>query len=358
MKTTLTLQLIPGMVTATDVYNYNHQLLFTKGTVLTDSAIAKLELYSIPYIEIEEKAVPPVPASVPVSSYAQRVQNSAEFKEFKANYTHKLSAFEASMNDLLLDNAEIDVQSLLDDVLGLFSTSQGNVSIFDMLHNMRTYDDATFSHSLNVALICHVFAKWLHMSEDNIHMATLCGLLHDIGKLLTPVEIITKPDRLSSREFDIMKRHPVDGYQILRRLKLNEHICNAALMHHEKCDSTGYPFGIAGKQIDSFAQMVTIADIYDATTSARIYRGPMCPFKVVELLESESLQKYHPQYIMTFLENITNTYILNRVRLNNGVEGDIIYINKDRYSRPVIKTGSDSYLNLMEYPSLSIEYIL
>ena len=120
-------------------------------------------------------------------------------------------------------------------------------------------------------------------------------------------------------------------------------------MHHERCDGSGYPFGIKNGKIDTFAKMVAIVDVYDAMTSARIYRGPMCPFKVVDIFESEGLQKYDTRFIMTFLENIVNTYMLNRVKLSDGREGDIVFINKQKYSRPTIKSG-DEFIDLMKEP--------
>lgn len=132
---------------------------------------------------------------------------------------------------------------------------------------------------------------------------------------------------------------------------------NAALMHHERCDGSGYPFGIRNSKIDSYAKMVAIADVYDAMTCARIYRGPLCPFKVIEVFESEGLQKYDTRFIMTFLENIVNTYMLHRVRLSDGRTGDVVFINRSSLARPTIKCG-DTFVDLSIEPKLSIEEII
>jgi HD-GYP domain-containing protein (c-di-GMP phosphodiesterase class II) len=103
--------------------------------------------------------------------------------------------------------------------------------------------------------------------------------------------------------------------------------------------------------------MVSIVDLYDAMTSARVYRGPMCPFKVIDIFESEGLQKYDAHYIMTFLENIVNTYMLNRVKLNDGRVGDVVFVNRQALARPTIKCGTE-FIDLSAEPSLSIEAII
>ena len=109
-------------------------------------------------------------------------------------------------------------------------------------------------------------------------------------------------------------------------------------MHHEKCDGSGYPIGLKGNQIDWCAQIVTIADIYEAMTAKRVYRGPISPFKVINMFEEDGLKKYNPKYLLTFLEHVVNSYMNCKVRLSNGEEGDIVFINKVRLSKPMVKT--------------------
>ena len=169
--------------------------------------------------------------------------------------------------------------------------------------------------------------------------------------------IIKKPAKLTDNEYTVVKKHTLEGYNILRTFDIPECIMNAALMHHERCDGSGYPFGIRNSKIDMYAKMVAIADVYDAMTSARVYRGPMCPFKVVELFESEGLQKYETHFIMTFLENIVNTYMLQRVKLSDGRIGDVVFINRSALAKPTIKSG-DEFIDLSALPDVSIEAII
>lgn len=222
---------------------------------------------------------------------------------------------------------------------------------------MRAYDDLTYAHCLNVALICNVFAGWLHFSQEDTELATLCGLFHDIGKLCIPDSIIKKPDRLTNEEYDVIKTHTIEGYKLLQNQPVNDHIKNAALMHHERCDGSGYPFGLTGNRIDKFAKIVSIADVYDAMTAARVYRGPLCPFTVIDIFEKEGLQKYESEYILCFLKNVVLTYIGQRVRLTNGQEGDVVFINPQQLSRPMIQCG-DTFVDLSKQKDIAIERLL
>lgn len=357
MKRISTKDLIPGMKIAEDVYTYNEQLILSKGLILTDKAITRLEFYSILTVKVEEELAFLSTETNEESSYSERIRSSSAFKEFKQNFDQNVDRFHALMNDVVEKSTPLDTAKLLDNTLELLHTSEGSVNVFDMLHNMRQYDDSTYAHSLNVALICNVFARWLQFSEEDINLATLCGLLHDVGKIMIPDSIIKKPARLTDNEFSVIKTHPLEGYEILKMQHINDHIKNAALMHHERCDGSGYPLGLVGTKIDKFAKIVSIADVYDAMTSARVYRGPLCPFKVIELFEAEGIQKYDTKYVLIFLECVVNTYLQNRVHLTNGIEGDIVFINKKALSKPVIKSGNN-FIDLSARPDLQIQFLI
>ena len=365
MPRILTQNLIPGMVVAEDVYTYNNQLVLLKDTELTDKTITKLEFYSILSIRVKENShiqqeaekTDAMPADE--MSYSHRIKASAEFQEFKKDFEASVDSLKDGINSLISaagDPTE-SIHGLLTNTNRLLEKTPSGLQIFDMLHNMRGYDDPTYTHCLNVSLICHVFGNWLGFPDRDIEALTLAGLLHDIGKLKIPSSILDKPAKLTDNEFNIIKTHAVEGYNILKDLDLDERIKNAALMHHERCDGSGYPLGITGDRIDPFAKIVSIADVYDAMTSARVYRGPMCPFKVISIFESEGLQKYDSEYILTFLEYIVNSYVNNRVLLSNGLEGDVVLINKMDLSHPMVHCGSH-YIDLSHEHGLYVEAIL
>lgn len=360
MRRISTSELVPGMVTAEDVYNYTNQLLIPRGTVLSDKSITKLEFYSIINIRVEDGVSQEYLRKPQFSedvSYSERIKNSPEYITFKARFEEEVPKFSKLLDSVALNKRPLNLDELLSFTLNLMKSDSGYLNVFDMLHNLRHYDDMTYVHSINVALMCNVFARWLHMTPEETKIATLCGLLHDIGKVAVPVDIIKKPGKLTESEYTIVKKHTIEGYNALRLQNAPEPIMNAALMHHERCDGTGYPFGIKNAKIDTFAKMVAIVDVYDAMTSARIYRGPMCPFKVVDIFENEGLQKYDTRFIMTFLENIVNTYMLNRVKLNDGRIGDVVFINRSSLANPTIKCGSE-FIDLSTEPDLFIEAII
>ena len=358
-----TFKLVPGMVIAKDVYSLDDQLVLPEGFLLTDHTITRLAYYTIPYVFIKDEQDLQKESPFPSSEESEHphsiyVKNSLEFKKFSVEFKSDVAKFKSMVNDVVEKNAPLDVDILLRDTMSLLDTARGNIHIFDMLHNLRHYDDLTYTHALNVALICNVLATWLKLKPEEIELATQCGLLHDIGKLKIPEEIIKKPARLTEQEYSIIKKHPLEGYKILKNCGVNPHIMNAALMHHERCDGKGYPLGLAASKIDMYAKIVSIADVYDAMTSTRVYRGPLCPFKVIEVFENEGFQKYDTKFVITFLENVVSSYLSNRVRLSDGREGTVFFINKQALSRPLLKT-EDGYIDLSKEPSsISIATIL
>lgn len=349
------------MIAAEDIFSYNNQLLIPKNTELTDTAITILGMYDIVSIRVED-----IPAEFPKDSaeiidlsmpYSERIKNSPTFQLFQKNYKDELAHFKETVVKSVEQRIRFDSDELINGILSLVGIVNTGAGIFDMLSCMKEYDDSTFAHCINVALITNVAARWLGLSEEDIHTATVAGLFHDIGKLQIPKPILSKPAKLTSDEYDLIKTHPITGFQLLQEQGAPMDICEAALMHHERCDGGGYPFHRRREEINRFAKLVAIADVYDAMTASRVYRGPLCPFIVIELFEKEGLTQYEPRYIMTFLENVVNTYIQNRCLLSNGQEGTIIYINRDKLSRPMVQCGTEC-INLAERADLKITCLL
>lgn len=347
-------ELKAGMVTAKDVID-GDQLIVSRGVALSDSSIEKLKKYNILRIDVEEESLKEfTEAAGQDVSYSERVRNSPEFSRFKDKFENATLDLEKTINDVVAKSDSLDIDNMLQPVLETVDSLESRISVFSMMQNMRDYDDATYVHCLNVSLICNIFSKWLGFTDEETKIATACGLLHDIGKLTIEKDIIQKPGRLTEDEYEIIKQHTKAGYNLLKNYHIDLHIKNAALLHHERCDGSGYPYGLVRNQIDKYAKMVAIADVYDAMTAARVYRDAVCPFKVISLFEKEGLQKYDTQYLMTFLDNIESTYIQNRVRLNDGREGEVIFIRKDQLDRPTVRCGMD-FIDLVINKELYIE---
>lgn len=168
MKRLSITQLIPGMIVAEDVYNLDHELLISKGTVLTDKLITKLDLYGI--LTILRRRCTPGSGIFPEteSSYYERIKSSPEFHLFKEDFENEVELFRENMNLVVQKNTALDVKTLLKSTLSIVSNHSGSISILDMLQNMREYDDSTYTHSLNVALICNILAGWLKFPKEDV----------------------------------------------------------------------------------------------------------------------------------------------------------------------------------------------
>lgn len=347
----LTNEAVTGMVTANDIYTRNNQLIITEGTVLNDKVIDKLRFYKIYGLNVYPEK------QKEEESYIEELRKTPEFKKFNRTYVDTVNEVAGNFNGIISGDQEIDINHLLEETDRILREGRNATHIMEMLHGIRDYDDLTYVHSMNVSLICNIFGGWLKLSKKDIRNLTLAGMLHDIGKLLIPKEILSKPDKLSSREYDIMKTHTVRGYEALKDLPIDIDIKYAALMHHERQDGSGYPNRFANKQISNFAKIVSIADVYDAMTSNRIYRKAFCPFTVVEDFEREGFIKFDSQYLVIFLERIVESYLHNVVKLSDGREGEVVLINKFALSKPMVRIGDD-FIDLSKEHNIRIQSIL
>lgn len=369
MKEYQTKDLLPGMVTAIPVRTKRGQLIINPNVELTRTLISRLEFYGIASVQITENkqvaapmetpkdpayfpAKSPVSAPSPVSdaSYSQKLKSSPEFQRFQVDFTLRSQDLKNCFDAYLSDGGTVNKEELLSKTISLVSPKQTTLDVFDMLHNMRQVNDSTYAHSLNVAIISRIIGKWLHFSNEELDTLTLAGLLHDIGKTKIPDEVLNKDGKLTDEEFQMIRNHPKYGYDILKSQPLNSHIKKAALMHHERCDGSGYPMGLTMEEIDDFALIIAIADVYDAMTAARSYRAPLCPFEVIAEFEKDGLQKYKPKYILTFLENIANAYQNNRVMLSDGTSARIVLLNHRRLSKPLVQLDDGACIDLEKSP--------
>lgn len=345
-----------GMVVASDIYTGN-QLIITKGTKLDERMITRLRFYNIFGFYVYEGK--PEEEAQKEDSYIDMLRSTVEFKKFNRSYVESINHVEQGFQNILSngDGAEIDVDAFLADTDKILREGRNGAHIFEMLHGIRDYDDMTYVHSLNVSLICSIFGTWLKLPKEEVRILTLGGLLHDIGKMLVPREILTKAEKLTNEEYDLIKQHSILGYQALKDHPIDIRVKYAALMHHERCDGSGYPNGFKSDQIEEFSKIIAIADVYDAMTSNRRYRKAICPFDVVENFERDGFLKYDPGYLMVFMERIVQSYLHNIVRLSDGREGEVVMINKLALSRPVVRIGND-FIDLSKEHKLTIDSII
>lgn len=348
MKEYFIKDLKPGMILAEPVKTQKGQVIVNTDAVLTNTMISRIDFYGIKSVMIQDAAAPQ-PSSDDGSSnasYSEKVKASAEFKRFQNDFSMRTNDLKECFDSFLSSGGTVNKQQLLNEVASLISSQNTTIEFFDMLHNMRQDNDSTYAHSLNVALISRMIGIWLKFSPAELDTLTLAGLLHDIGKTQIPDDILNKQSRLTDEEFALVRQHPQFGYDILKRQPLDTHVKQCALMHHERCDGSGYPMGLTLNEIDDYALIIAIADVYDAMTAARSYREPLCPFQVIAEFEKDGLQKYKPKYILTFLERIATTYQNNRVMLSDGRKAKIVLLNPNRLSKPLVQLEDGDYLDL------------
>ena len=351
----------PGMIISEDIYSYHGQCLAKRDTVITQQLITHLRFYHVASACVFPDSYSEELLSAQIlcgpETYSQHIKKTPEFKKFRLHYDQKVDFLKDNINGFIKNDAELNVDELLNETISLFSKNSTTISMFDMLHNMRQIDDSTYAHSINVSLISRLIGKWVDFSEKDLNILTLCGLLHDIGKAKISNRIIGKPGKLTDEEYEEVKKHPIIGYHLVHGLNIDQRVKNAVLLHHERFDGRGYPFGLKGYEIDDFSSIIAIADVYDAMTANRCYRNGLCPFEVIAMFENEGLTSFNPKYILTFLQHIANTYINNEVLLNDGSRGKIILINP-KLTRPTVQLTNGRFLNLETRPDLFVQSII
>ena len=186
------------MVTAEQILTKNGQMIVDKGVTLTRPLIMRLSFYCVLEVGIEDPDEPKDPETPHfIPAYSQKVKASKEFQTFQFDHSFVLNSLKSSMEGYVFHNQPLDTDDLLEQTVKLFNSCKTSLELFDMLHNMRAYDDSTHAHSLNVALICRRIGKWLKVDAATLDTLTLCGLLHDIGKLKIPDEILNMPGQFT-----------------------------------------------------------------------------------------------------------------------------------------------------------------
>lgn len=332
----------PGMIAAEDIYNNFGAILIHKNTILDFYSISKLEYLSIDSLKVYKEYTPKI----------------IDESDIAIIYDENFSDFKSMVKDIG-NGKSIDtvrVQNIVGELKENFTSVN---DIITSLNRIRNTDDYTYSHSLNVSLLSSLIAKWLGMGEIQCKLLSYCGLLHDIGKSRISPEILNKPGALTAKEFEEIKKHPVIGYKILENnVAIHKDVAYGVLMHHEREDGSGYPFGVKSPQITLFAKIIAIADMFDAMTSNRVYKKRQTPFDVFQIYESEYLTKCDTHILLTFLKRIASFYIGSKVRLSNDLWGEIIFINDKAISKPMIKLEDSSIIDLSKEPDISIKELI
>lgn len=347
MKSIARMALKNGMVLGEDVYSYQNDLIYSKDTVVDENVIARLARHSIMVVAVKEEIDY-------ATTHFEKVRLSTEFKYFEFTYNDCMPIYRNIMTEFVERGVPFRMSRLMELYVKISSCARNGEQLLDFLYNMLpSEDDMTHAHCLNSALIAGVFGTWLGLSKEDIFLLIQCGFFYDIGKLKLSKELLWKPGKLTELEFTQLKTHTMLGFDLLKDQNLNEHVIRATLMHHERCDGTGYPSKLKSDRIDIFAKYIAIIDAYEAMTSARTYRQSLNPFQVISNFERDGYVKYDAAILRPILYHIASTQLGFNVRLSNDEEAMIILINQDHVSRPLLKAGEKT-IDLVEHKDLEI----
>jgi putative nucleotidyltransferase with HDIG domain len=230
------------------------------------------------------------PTRPTTSPQSRRVTTKAEIcfeknpRESKKLLSHILDISASTPEPEVFDQMKETIDLVLDEYLA-------DSNVVKRLIEVTTKDFSTSVHSVNVMLYCLRYARQCNFAYKDLKLFGLMGLLHDVGKVRLPNEILTAPRKLTEQEYEEIKKHPLYGWQILRQSKLNSKIQIAALEHHERPDGSGYPNGLTSKKISPVSKALAMADVYEALTNWRPYKPPVPPLKALDIIKKDVLQQ-------------------------------------------------------------------
>jgi putative nucleotidyltransferase with HDIG domain len=214
---------------------------------------------------------------------------------------------------------------------------------------LKRYDNYTFTHMVNVSVLAMAQARSLNMEGARLREFGFAALMHDIGKVHTPQEVLNKPDRLTREEFDVMQRHVVDGAHILRRTPEMPALAPVvAFEHHLRQDLSGYPSGIGHRNLNLCTQIVSIADVYDALRSNRVYREGLPSDRIKSIMGKKDDPAFNPKLLRRFINLIGLFPIGTLVRLNTDAIGVVTHEHPTDPFRPQVKIIQDREGRILE----------
>ncbi len=331
----------PGSRSGKDLYSYDSQLLLAQGTIITQEHLNSFATRGIEEIFIMD---------------SQPRRRSG--RHFADTYGESLQVAKSFMLEAKLGKSMDgeDIRKITD---MLFLQVFDENDLFRHMRLMKDKDDYLFTHSVNVSLLCILIGRWLQLDEGTIRELGTAGLLHDIGKIQIDGAILTKPAKLTDEELDEIKKHTMLGFNLIVQTgAFSTEIANAALMHHERTDGSGYPMGVKGYKTPLSAAVTAVADVYDAITSDRPYSNRCSPYTAAEVLLQESFGRLDPRIVKVFYDKIINFYVGNQVLLSNNEKGVVIYIDPSQPTRPIVMVDDDKFYNLATDRHIMIQEVI
>ncbi|MCQ4145344.1 MULTISPECIES: HD-GYP domain-containing protein [Vogesella] len=292
------------------------------------------------------EAVTSKPAPIIALSFAEELGRANRIK----SQAHAL--VKTVMQDVRLGRA-VELEQVEPMIESITESVLSNSGALLTLLRIKNKDDYTFLHSVSVGTLMIAFCRSVGMDMETIHLAGLGGILHDTGKALVPDEILNKPGRLTEEEFDIIKRHPRDGFDILSRTEgISEIPLDITLHHHERVDGSGYPHNLKGDTISTLAKMAAIVDVYDAITADRCYHKGMAPTDALRKIFEWSKYHFDPKLVQAFMRCVGIYPVGTLVLLESGKLGVVIEQHDSNLLTPKIKVMFSSKSNTYLQPEI------
>ena len=298
-----------GMALGRTLYGANGEILLSKGTVLKDKFIRRIHDLQYNGIYIEDD----VSEGMDINELVDPEVKQKAVKVMKTAF-HRI---EKGLNHT--ETSKKEIQAIVDTILeDIMSNKDIIVNIIDL----KMYDDYTFHHSTNVAILATVLGIACKLNKKDLYELCMAGILHDIGKVTVPDHILNKKEKLTDEEWQEMQKHAENGYRILKeKFQLPTKAYIGVLQHHERYDGTGYPHGKKGRDISLFGRILNIADVYDALTSDRPYRKGWPPAEALEFLMGNGGVHFDPHLVQIFYQKISPYPVGTVVCLSNNKKG-------------------------------------
>lgn len=319
-----TLHLKPNMVLGRTLYDSNDSVLLTAYSVLNSRKIQRVKQLGVSGLFILE--------------------------QFEDKDDVIRNVFE-EIRTMTIETLDMDTILEIATKITYCVTESRNVNL--TMLNLKEFDDYTYYHSVNVAIYSCIIAKKLGYHTEQLISLSLAGLLHDFGKLNIDKKILNATRKLSEKEFELIKMHPVCGYNLFKdRKEISEEVKLGILQHHEEEDGSGYPYHLKGNQISEFGKIIHVADVYDALVSKRPYKEPYPVQEAIEFLLGSCDTKFDREIVETFIQCVPVYPLETRVLLSNGCKATVID-NKNTI-RPVVRLDSGEQIDLGDASSYNI----
>lgn len=315
----------PGDVLAADIYDKNGVFILSKNEIIDKHVIKRLSAMGIRQLSVYE-----------VQEGEKIEEDRSILAEFKKDYMQDTNTMKQVLGDLAAGR-KLDYEKIESVSNSIYMKISSVSNILECMNEVKSMDEYTYTHSINVSIYALLLAKWLNFSEEETRNVVTTGILHDIGKSRIPGEILNKKGPLLPEEYEQMKHHTDIGYHLSKDIpNLTDEIREGILMHHEREDGKGYPLRIKGDKINRYAKIIAVADVYDALTSERVYKKRITPFDTFNELMGIGYGYFDTRILMTFLSNISTYYIGTKVKMNNGETGKVIFVAPQCISMPIV----------------------